>query len=78
MQTKKVDIFTRKYDMCDFVYNKAKQKVQIVLARIPLDKKEFYNVPKLKDAYICSDTDVRTWDLELGENLRPATLYDAK
>ena len=78
MQTKKVDIFARKYEMCDFVYNKAKQKVQIVLSKIPFDKKEFYNVPKLKDAYICSDTNTRNWEVELGENLRPVTMEDAK
>ncbi len=75
---KNVDIFTRKYKPLDIVYNKQKDCLQMVLSEIPYEVKEEFEVPKLKRAYICSAVDKRTWDVELGENLRIATIYDKK
>lgn len=75
---KNIDIFTRKYKTLDVVKNIEDGRILIVLSEIPFDAKDGFGVPKLKRAYICSETNRRNWTVEYGENLRIATIYDQK
>jgi hypothetical protein len=73
---KLANLFAPKYTMLDAVYNKDKKCVQVVLSVVPFDRKGDFGVPKTKRAYICSDLAAEHWTVELGENLRKATIYD--
>ena len=67
---------TRAYEMGEIVYNKEKKKYQIILSMIPNDKKDRFGIPKLKRAYNCVNKDTMVWSIELGENLRTATVFE--
>ncbi|MDT3386986.1 MAG: hypothetical protein LIR46_04375 [Bacteroidota bacterium] len=71
-----VEFLTRKYEMCETVYNMEKKHTQIVLAEIPLNKRASFGLPKMERAYICSDVGSSNWYPVLGRNLRPATIFE--
>ena len=72
----KVNLFTRKFEMCELVYNMEKKRTQIVLAKIPFCKRGNFGVPKLERAYICGERDSNSWTVESVKNLRPATVFE--
>lgn len=71
-----VNFLSRKFEMCELVYNTEKKRTQIVLAEIPLCKRESFGMPKMERAYICSERESNTWTVESGKNLRPATVFE--
>lgn len=72
----KFDIFADKFEMSDIVYNTDKKKIQMVLSEIPLSKREFFGMPKMKRCYICASREDNSWTVELGENLRRASFFE--
>jgi hypothetical protein len=76
MKSNKTNIFARKFDMLEPVYNTKKNELQIVLAEIPYNKRNECGVPKMKRAYICTKPKSDVWTIELSEDLRPATIFE--
>jgi hypothetical protein len=70
------DFLTRKFEMCETVYNMETKRIQIVLAEIPLNKRAGFGLPKMERAYICSDRGSNNWSAVPGKNLRPATVFE--
>lgn len=69
---------SRDYDQFDMVYNKEKDKVQIVLCEVDEDKRERVGVSKRDKVYICTEPGSNTWTREYGKDLRPATIFECK
>ena len=67
------NVFARKFDVFEMVYN---TKKKMVLAEVPMDKRTECGMPKMKRCYICSTPRGREWDFELAENLRPTTIFE--
>lgn len=72
----KFDIFSDKFEMSDIVYNTEKKKIQMVLSEVPLCKRELFGMPKMKRCYICASREDNSWTVELGKNLRHATVSE--
>ena len=72
----KFDIFANKFEMADIVYNMDKKRIQMVLSEVPLCKRELFGMPKMKRCYICASREDNLWTVELGENLRRATISE--
>lgn len=70
------NVFARKFDVFEMVYNTKKNVIQMVLAEVPMDKRTECGMPKMKRCYICSTPRGREWDFELAENLRPTTIFE--
>lgn len=73
---KKINFLTRKFEMCEIVYNMEKKRTQIVLSEIPLAKRANFESPKTERAYICGERDSNIWSVEFAKNLRPATVFE--
>lgn len=76
MFDKIADFLSRDFEMAEVVYNKEKKISQVVLSKIPFNKRTGFGMPKCKKSYICSELDKPTWTVELGSNLRPATIFE--
>ena len=72
----KINLLTRKFEMCEIVYNTEKKRTQIVLSEIPLAKRANFESPKTERCYLCSERDSNTWSVESAKNLRPATVFE--
>ena len=72
----KVDFLTRKYEMCELVYNTEKKRTQIVLSDIPIYRRKNFGLPRMERAYICGERDSNAWCVESAKNLRPATIFE--
>lgn len=67
---------TRRFEMCELVYNMEKKCTQIVLSEVPYDKKENFGLQKFERAYICSERGSNNWTVEYAKNLRQATVFE--
>ena len=76
MKKNNADIFARKFEMFETVYNVEKKCLQMVLSEIPINKRSECGLPKLKRAYIVTTPGTYVWSIESGEALRPATIYE--
>lgn len=76
MFNKIASFFSRDYEMSEVVFNTEKKISQIVLTKIPFEQRVNYGVPKFKKSYICTELGKDTWTIELGEKLRPATIFE--
>ena len=71
-------ILTRKFEMFETVYNTEKDKLQMVISEIPFCKRAACGLRKMERAYICGEPGTNIWSIELGKNLRRATIFDRK
>ena len=76
MKNKVNNIFARKFDMFELVYNTKKGELQMVLAEIPMNKRKECGVSRMKRSYICTVPKTNIWTIEQGEDLRPATIFE--
>jgi hypothetical protein len=67
---------SRKYEMFERVYNVEKDELQTVISEIPCDKRKECRIPITKRGYICTKVGTNIWSIELGTNLRPATVFE--
>lgn len=72
----KINFLTRKFEMCEIVYNTEKKRTQIVLSEIPLAKRANFGLPKTERSYLCGERDSNAWCVESAKNLRPATIFE--
>lgn len=76
MKNKIDNFFTHKFDMFELVYNTKKGTLQMILAEIPFNKRHVCGISKMKRSYICTVPRSNEWTIELGEDLRPATIFE--
>ena len=69
-------VFAPKFEMFQLVFNVKKNKLQMVIAEVPMNKRTECGMPKMKRCYICSEPKEHSWEFELAENLRPATIFE--
>ena len=72
------NLLTPDREMLDPVFNTEKNICQLVLAKIPMNKKVKLGLPKMKKAYFCTEPGKTNWTIEFAENLRTATIFEQK
>jgi len=66
----------REFDTFDFVWNMQKKKLQVVLCKIPIDKRKECGMPIWKRCYACFEPKSNVWTIESGDALRQATIFE--